>query len=189
MPIPFDAYGLAPTFRTSGMRSPASRSTGAMIRPASLHEYRSANCACLGMTRRHRCRLTRDRRQESLPRVHAARIVLALAVRLPSYSVLRCSEIRGPIWTMKLLCLFGHRASHGHWNDGLVFGTCQRCGRFLIRLASTNWYALPRGYYVKWNTIGAHAASPRRVVSEARRQSPAFHRLRRRKRAMDRYYL
>ncbi len=80
---------------------------------------------------------------------------------------------------MKLSCVLGHRANHGISNRCIVFGTCEQCGRDVIRLDLTHWYALPKGYVISWKTKGSHAVSAQRIFFEARRQSPLLHRFRR----------
>lgn len=54
---------------------------------------------------------------------------------------------------MSVLCKLGrHRsASNGVWNDGLFFGTCERCSTPLIRRPDENWAGVPRDYVVVWS--------------------------------------
>ena len=54
---------------------------------------------------------------------------------------------------MSVLCKLGrHRsASMGVWNDGLFFGTCERCSAPLIRRPDESWMGVPRDYVVVWS--------------------------------------
>ncbi|WP_380878748.1 hypothetical protein ACFB49_18430 [Sphingomonas sp. DBB INV C78] len=54
---------------------------------------------------------------------------------------------------MSLLCRIGHHRSDvpGVWNDGLYFGSCDRCEAPLIRRPDRSWTRVPDNYVVVWS--------------------------------------
>ena len=88
---------------------------------------------------------------------------------------------------MNLRCLFGHDSSMGLHGNGISVGSCDVCGRTLVRRLSCRWYAMPRGYAVNWSDDGQHAIPPDALLRIARRRAP-LQRFRRRPYSFGGYY-